>query len=367
MSSIEHTRTGASSKAGPTDWTSGRQLRILVLVAATAMGFYLCWRLAAPFLAPLAWALALAVMFAPIYRWLETRIKRPNVAATILLTLIVVIVLVPVVFIAERLVSEAAGGAATVKAKFETGEWSRAIAAHPRLAPVASWIEENTDLPGAIGTIASWLTTQGASLVRGSVTQVIGIVLTFYLLFFFLRDRRHALDGIRSLAPLTENEMNRIFARVVDTIHAIIYGTLIIAVVQGTLGGLMFWWLGLAAPLLWGVVMGLLAIVPLLGAFIVWIPAAIVLAVDGSWGKAIVLTIWGSVVVGGIDNLLYPVLVGNRLRLHTVLAFISVVGGLMAFGVSGVILGPVIVAVTKSLLEVWRERNHKIDRHVAIP
>lgn len=119
----------------------------------------------------------------------------------------------------------------------------------------------------------------------------------------------------------------------------------------------MFWWLGLPAPLLWGIVMGLLAVVPVLGAFVIWVPAAIFLLLDGSEGKALLLTLWGAVVVGGIDNLLYPMLVGKRLKMHTILAFISIVGGLIVFGASGLILGPVIVTITRLLLEIWRERN----------
>ena len=122
----------------------------------------------------------------------------------------------------------------------------------------------------------------------------------------------------------------------------------------------MFWWLGLPAPFLWGIVMGLLAVVPVLGAFVIWVPAAIFLLLDGSEGKALLLTLWGAVVVGGIDNLLYPMLVGRRLKMHTVLAFISLVGGLIVFGPAGLILGPVIFTVTRLLLEIWR-RNVAIN------
>ena len=115
----------------------------------------------------------------------------------------------------------------------------------------------------------------------------------------------------------------------------------------------MFWWLGLQAPLLWGVVMGLLAIIPILGAFIVWIPAALFLAIDGHWGQAIVLSLWGLIVVGTIDNLLRPILVGKRLKQHTVLAFISIVGGILVFGPAGLVLGPVALTTTAVLLEIW--------------
>jgi predicted PurR-regulated permease PerM len=150
--------------------------------------------------------------------------------------------------------------------------------------------------------------------------------------------------------------MDRLFTQIADTVHATIYGTVVVAGVQGTLGGLMFWWLGLPTPLLWGLVMALLAVVPVLGAFIVWIPAAIFLALDGSWGKALILVSWGALVVGTIDNLLYPMLVGNRLKLHTVPAFISLVGGLALFGPAGIVLGPMAVTTTLMLLDVWRTR-----------
>ncbi len=168
-----------------------------------------------------------------------------------------------------------------------------------------------------------------------------------------------AFASLLNLSPLSESEMRDIAVRAADTIHATFYGTIVCAAVQGTLGGLMFWWLGLPAPLLWGIIMGLLAVVPLFGAFVVWIPAAALLALDGDWGKALLLTAWGSVVVGGIDNVLYPMLVGNRLRLHTVPAFVAVVGGLVVFGASGVILGPLAVTITLSLLEIWRLRTSR--------
>ena len=207
--------------------------------------------------------------------------------------------------------------------------------------------------------LVTWLSNLGTSFVRGSVAKAIEVVLAFYLLFYFLRDRDAARRLLRNLLPLTHDEMDRLFGRVVDTVQATIYGTVAVAAVQGTLGGLMFWVLGLSTPILWGLVMGLLAIVPVLGAFVVWIPAAIFLALDGSWGKAVVLAIWGAVVVGGIDNVLRPLLVGNRLRLHTVPTFISMIGGLVLFGTPGFILGPLAATVTILLVETWGSRGNK--------
>jgi predicted PurR-regulated permease PerM len=339
------------------DWSSRNHIYMLVLLAATAIGIYLCYRLAEPFLPALAWALALAVLFIPFHRRLESKIKNPSLAASISVLVIGLIVVVPAAFVGQRLISEAVKGVDTVRTKFEAGEWRRGLEARPRLAPIAKWIERHFDLPGAVQTGATWLTTKAGSFLKGSMMGAIGVCLTFYLLFYFLRDHRAALSSFRSLSPLSEMEMNKLFSRVGDAVYATIYGTLAVAIVQGTLGGLMFWWLSLSAPLLWGVVMSLLAVVPVLGAFVVWIPAALLLALEGSWGKALILTVWGGLVVGGIDNVLYPVLVGNRLKLHTVLAFIAVVGGLIVFGPSGLILGPVVLTVTQLLLEIWRSRT----------
>jgi predicted PurR-regulated permease PerM len=223
------------------------------------------------------------------------------------------------------------------------------------LVPLANWLERQ-NLPGTVKTVATWMTTTGSSFVKGSVVEVFGVFMTFYLLFFFLRDRQAALQLVRSLSPLSVAEMDQLFGRVGDTIFATVYGTLAVAAVQGLLGGLMFWWLGLPAPLLWGVVMALLAVVPMLGTYVAWVPAALWLGMEGSWGKALILAVWGGVLVGSIDNLLRPVLVGNRLRLHTVLACISVVGGLFLFGPAGLILGPVALTLTTVLLETWRSR-----------
>jgi predicted PurR-regulated permease PerM len=340
----------------PIDWGPGSRIHALVLLMATIGGIYICYLLSVPFLSALTWALVLAVLFASAHQLIEARLRRPNLSATLSVLIVALIVVVPTTFVAERLIGEATKGAFVIQAQLEGGAWRRAIEAHPALAPVGQWLEQQIDLPAIFRNVVSWLTNTGASFVQGSIVQLLGVVLTFYLLFYFLRDRRLMLETVRSHSPLSLAEMDRLFGQIADTIHAIIYGTVVVACVQGTLGGLMFWWLRLPTPLLWGLVMGLLAIVPVLGAFVVWIPAAIFLALDGSWERALILVLWGGLVVSSIDNLLYPMLVGNRLKLHTVPAFISLVGGLTLFGPAGIILGPMAVTITIILLDVWRTR-----------
>lgn len=339
------------------DWESRKHIRTLLLMFITACGIALCYGMVAPFLPALAWALALAVLFSPLQRRLEILIKHPGLAALLSIALIGLIVVVPGSFVAQQLVVQVAKGAQRIQIETQSGDWQRLIEAQPRLVPLVAWVEQRVDLPGVVETLTSKLTAAAGPFVRGSAYQLIGFCLTFYLLFFFLRDRRAALAALRDLSPLADLEMDRLLLRVDDTILATVYGTLAVAAVQGLLGGLMFWWLDLPAPLLWGLVMSLLAVVPVLGAFVVWMPAAVFLVLEGSPGKALILIAWGMLVVGTIDNLLRPILVGNRLKLHTVLAFISLVGGLILFGAAGLIVGPVILTVTTVLLEIWSART----------
>jgi predicted PurR-regulated permease PerM len=333
--------------------TTHRQVHTLLVMAVTVAGLYLCYRLAAPFVPAMAGALALAVLFAPLHRLLERRLGGGNLAAAACVAVVVVVVVVPVVLIGNRLFGELGRGAQAMQALVDSGSWRKTFEQHALLVPIGQWLDKQVDVGGIVAPAASWLTSAGASLVQGSVLQAIAAVLVFYMLFYMLRDRAAAMHALRRLSPLAEADMTRLFSEVTDTVHATVYGTLIVAAVQGTLGGLMFWWLGLPEPLLWGVVMGALAVVPVLGAFVVWLPVAIFLALEGNIGDALMLAGWGAVVVGGIDNLLYPMLVGNRLKMHTIVAFVSIVGGLIVFGPSGLILGPVVFTVTRLLLEIW--------------
>ena len=334
---------------------SRSRTRVLVLLAITVAGLAVCYFLLAPFLSALTWALALAIFFTPIHRRVESNVGNRSIAALISVLAAGSIIMLPATFLGSRLVVEAARGAVTLKEKVTSGDWRRAMDGNETLALIARWIDQ-FDFQSAIGNAASGLATATASLVQGWVVQLVTILLAFYLLFYFLRDRTAALDWLRDISPLSEQEMTDLFGRVVDTVQATLFGTVAVAALQGVLGGLMFGWLGLPNPLLWGLVMGLMAVIPVLGTFVIWVPVAIFLGLEGNWGKALILVAWGTLVVGAIDNLLHPVLVGNRLRLHTIPAFISVVGGVILFGPSGLILGPLAVTVTVFALEIWRVR-----------
>jgi predicted PurR-regulated permease PerM len=348
--------TDHSSLHSQEDWGFRRHLHFVALIVATTAGVYLCYRMTVPFLPALSWALTLAVVFMPLQRWTESRVRSPSFASLLTVTAIVLAVFAPAIIIGRRLVRDATAGIAELQAKIESGEWRTALERRPQLRPLVEWMD-GQNLSEMAASATNWMTSTGASLLMGSIVQVIGLLLTFYLLFYFLRDRRAVLQILHSFLPLTDAELDRLFCRVTETIHATIYGIFIVSAVQGLLGGLMFWWLGLPAPLLWGIVMGALALVPVLGAFVVWVPSAMFLALEGSWGKALMLTAWGLVVIGLIDNFLRPFLVGTCLKIHTVPLFISMVGGLILFGPAGMILGPIVLTATMTLLEIWPDRK----------
>jgi len=336
-------------------WWTREHALIVVLVVATALLFVLCWLLVQPFLSAIAWALALAVVAHPLHGWIERRIDKPSFAAGLAVFAIALLIVAPVIFVGNSIVQEATKSVKAVQASMEDGKWREQLARSPRLANAFSAIEEpaTQQLQGMAAEVGK----RATQVVTGSAWAFVQLLLTLFVLFFLFRDRRKALDTLRSLVPLSKQETDEVFTRVADTIHATVFGTLVVAAVQGALGGLMFWWLGLPAPVLWGAVMAVLAIIPVLGAFVVWVPAAIFLAASGQWGKAAILTGWGSIVIGLIDNVLYPILVGKRLRMHTVPVFFSIVGGLAIFGAAGLVLGPVILALTAAILEIWRRRT----------
>jgi predicted PurR-regulated permease PerM len=338
------------------EWFSRQRVQSFLLVVVTAIAVYLCYLLVLPFLPALAWALAFSVLAAPLYRWIAARVHRTEVAAGITVFIVALVLVGPIYFVAQQIVIEGTEAVRFIRNHLLSGDWRTSLANIPWLASLYEWIASQIDLAGLAQRLAEGVSGFISTMLSGSVELLMQLLITFFVLFYFLRDRSKATNTVRSLLPLSRSECDRMFTRIVDTIYATVFGTLLVSMIQGALGGLMFWWLGLPAPLLWGIVMGLLGIVPVLGAFVVWIPAAITLALNGEWVKALILSGWGMIVIGLIDNLLYPILVGNRLRLHTLPVFFSILGGLALFGTSGLILGPVVLAITDGLMQIWKKR-----------
>jgi predicted PurR-regulated permease PerM len=223
-------------------------------------------------------------------------------------------------------------------------------------ADFPAWVERQVSSPENASVATAWLKTLISRLIKGSVIAVVQMCLTLYFLFYFLRDRVLVLRTIRLVLPLTESETDTLFRRVNDTIHGTLYGTLALSALQGALGGLMYWWLGVPSRWLWVLVMAAFAFVPVVDTLVVWLPAAVYLGLEGRWGEAVGVAGAGSLLIRVLENVLYPVLVKGRLKLHPLAIFVALLGGLLLFGWTGLVLGPVVLTVTTALLEICANR-----------
>jgi predicted PurR-regulated permease PerM len=208
--------------------------------------------------------------------------------------------------------------------------------------------------------LQAWSSAAAASalgVVGGVMSTIVQTALVIFTLFYLFRDGDAMRRVLTDMVPLEARQTRDVVARTKEVVGASVYGVIVIAGIQGALGFFIFWVLGLPSALLWGVVMFFLSMIPMAGAFLVWAPAALYLAASGDYAKALILTAWGVVVVGSIDNVLSPRLVGKRARMHELLIFFAVLGGIQAFGVIGVVLGPVVVAITLALVEMLRQSN----------
>lgn len=333
-----------------------RQIPTLVLLALTALFLYVCFLIALPFLPALVLSLALSVATFPLYRRIEDALKKRGFAAAVSVFLIAVLVVVPISLVLRQIVREVSRNAVGFRQEIESGEWRGAIERNERLAPILQWLETEIDLRGAAGNIAEQAPAFLSTFFVGSGWFIAEVLVAFVALFYFFRDHEAILNAIRKLLPLSDTETDEIFTCVNDTIYATVTGVFIVSLAQGTLAGVMFWLLGLPAPMMWGAIMAVLAMLPFVGTWMIWLPAAAYLALNGNYVKAMILIGWGVTAVSLIDNLIYPILVGDRLRLHTLSVFFALLGGLVLFGAIGIILGPLVLALTVTLLEIWRKR-----------
>jgi predicted PurR-regulated permease PerM len=352
----------AAQKKETGGWLTRERARAIVFAVLAAAVAVLCWLVIEPLFAAIVWGIAFAVMAWPLYAWLQRRIKRKSVAAALVTLLVGVTLAVPITLGGRQIAKEAVSIASTAQAGIKDGRWQAAIERSPVARAAFGWVGGVVDLKKLAESLTDYVPRLVQKLLTGSLTAASGLAIALLLLFFFLRDREEMLAAVRGLLPLSKEEDALMFKRIGDTIHAILYGTLAVAALQGTLGGLMFWWLDLPAPILWGCAMAALAIVPMVGSAIIWGPAALYLLLSGSPEKALVLAAWGALVIGLIDNLLQPIIVEGKLHVHLVPVFVSIVGGVTAFGGVGLIIGPAILAMALALLDIWRHRvaAHKV-------
>jgi predicted PurR-regulated permease PerM len=340
-------------------------LLLVTIVLLTGVVLALCGLIFLPFVPAMTWAMVLALAGSPLFDWLLRWLNNRNVAAGAAVVVIAAVIIGPVVWICIEISREASHGLEQLQNGIKSGAWDAALRSHPFLAGVEGWVREHVDLANIATQVAGWAQSLVTGIVGVTTGTAVQAAFTLFALFFFLRDQKQILNGVSSALPFSPRETNMLFEKVRSMVRATIYGNVLTSVIQGALGGAMFWILGIPAALLWGVVMFLLSLVPNLGSFLVWAPVAAWLALSGHWTKAVILAVWGVGVVGSIDNFLYPVLVGRDVRMHTLLLFFALVGGLFLFGTSGLVLGPVVIALGLGLIDVLRERTRAVSQSSA--
>jgi predicted PurR-regulated permease PerM len=344
-----------TNSSAPQNSTSGA-LRILFLTALTAAVVYLCWKITAPFIGAFTWAFALAVACAPLRKWLFSRM--PKLPATLLIvTVVVLVIAVPVSLLLRQLLQESLQAQSLLKQSLTADAWQRPVATHRWLGSVWLWADQELDLGEIARQIAGTITRWAAPAVAHSVSAVSQSGIALMAFFFFVRDQESVIAAAQRMLPLSAAEIDLMQTRISVAVRSAVYGRLSIGLLQGFLGGIIFALVGLPAPVFWGAVMSFLSTLPMLGAFVVWAPAAAFLLIGGHWIRALIVLAWGLAVIHPIDNILYPVLVGARLGMHSLVLFVAFVGGLIAFGPAGLILGPCIVAAAGALAEVWETRQ----------
>lgn len=348
------------------------QARWIALLVVTAIALYVCWLMLQPFINVLAWAVVLVVVFHPVHRRLLARTKRPATSALLSSLLVIFVILAPLTLISLMVINEISGIAHNLQGN-GSGFFNQDS---PVIGPALRWLGQYVDvnqllsqeaiverLKGMSGAIAG-RTLGFVGGVVGALVQVFFVIFTMYYLF---RDGDRIAKALPDVLPLERAQSVAILERTRNVISASLYGVLVIAIIQGTLGGVAFWALGLPSAIVWAVVMTFLSMIPMAGSFVVWVPAAIYLAATGHWGKAIILAAWGALVIGTIDNILRPKLVGEKTKLHELFIFFSVLGGLHVFGVVGIVLGPVMLAITLALLDVFRRAELQTEQQQSEP
>jgi predicted PurR-regulated permease PerM len=352
----------AALDASPTRRTVQRIEHQGFLLLLTAVTLAFAWVLY-PFYGAVLWAVVVAVLFAPVHRrLLQSMQGRPSLAAAVTVLIIIAMVILPLAMIATSLVQEAS----SLVTKIQSGEYNlgnylqRIFDALPAWATGLIERFNLTDLSALREKLTSGLMTggqilapQALSIGMNTFDFVIRLGIMLYLLFFLLRDGKALAEGIREAIPLRSEQKAALFTRFADVVRATVKGGILVAMAQGTLGGIAFWFLGIHAALLWAVLMAFLSLIPAIGATLVWLPVAIYFLATGAVWQGIGLILYGVLVIGLVDNLLRPFLVGKGSKLPDYVVLISTLGGIEVFGLNGFVIGPLIAAMFMVSWEIF--------------
>jgi predicted PurR-regulated permease PerM len=324
----------------------------LLLILAVSLAFL--W-IISPFYGAILWGTVAAILFAPLFRRLTKAMgQRRNLAAAATVTIIVIIVILPLTLIGMALVQEVSG----VYRRVQSGELDLVRFFQQILDALPAWATHLLDRFGLVNLEgiqerlsaslmkgSEFFAGQAFSIGQGTFDFIANLFVMLYLLFFLLRDEAELFARIKRAIPLRAEQQQGLLLKFTVVIRATVKGDLLVALLQGTLGGLIFWILGIDAPLLWAVVMAFVALLPVVGAGLVWGPVAIYFLATGAVWQGLGLIAYGTLVIGLVDNFLRPILVGKDTKMPNYVVLISTLGGIATFGLNGLVIGPVIAAM----------------------
>ena len=335
--------------------------RSFALITTLVLAFALL-KIVQPFAGPLLWAIFLAFLLHPLHVRLTRRMKgRAHWSALILTVLVLLLIIGPLTALSAAFAAQV--GDLLQFAQSTVADQTRKnvfdLQNVPWLSAPLGWLETTFDVnvaqvqgwlvEGSRATL-QWLASMGGKVFLGAVGTVVGFVLMIFMMFFFVRDGAEMVSTARELIPMANAYKVKLFDHLASVTRAMVYGTGLTALIQGTLVGIAFLIVGLPSPLVFGVIAALAGLLPVGGTALVWIPASIFLAVEGRWGATIFMLIWGTLLVGLVDNVVRPMLVSGRASVGTLTVFIGVLGGISAFGAIGLFLGPVVLALIIALI-----------------
>ena len=337
--------------------TRFRHAFLLLLVAAISAAFVAMIR---AFLLTILLAAIFAGLSYPVYEWTLRRLhgrKAPAAVATLLLLL--VLVMAPLLGVLGAGANEALRVTETVKPRLEQlvdqpGEFDSRLRALPGYARVEPYRAQILSKAGElVGSTSAFLFAALSATTRATALFIFHFFVLLYTMFFFLTGGPGLLAGLLAYLPLTDADKQRMVGKFVSVTRATLKGTILIGVAQGLLGGLAFWAVGIDGAIFWGTVMTVLSIIPGIGSALVWVPAAIILMMTGAVWRGVALALFCAFIVGSVDNVLRPRLVGHDIKMHELLIFFSTLGGLMLFGAMGFILGPILAALFVTAWEMF--------------
>lgn len=349
----------------PRDVSERFYSRVFGLVTAAILAFAV-WRILQPFIAAIVWSLLLAFLLYPVNQRLRIALGGRAVSAVLLTVAVIVLIVGPVSLLSVKFVNQAAELFKRVQAMAGHYEIARPsdLLRIPVVHQFLQWMETMTPvsaeqvqqgLIGAASTVLQVMLASSGVFVVEAFGTVVSLVITLFLLFFFLRDGDAMLERTLPLVPLDAERRMHLMDHLSAVTRAVVFGSMITAVVQGTLVGVAFALTGLPSPVVFGVVATFAALVPLFGTALVWVPAAGVLAVQGRWGATLFMLVWSIAVVSGSDNVVRPLFISGRAQITTLPVFLGLAGGLSAFGPVGIVLGPIIVALVLALVRFAEE------------